>query len=235
METIDGLACIQQEENIGNFIFSGKLKEMILESNPGLSYYGRNSFPLAKVNHNLYFIIKPFKVCHLDNILRIYQDVKKITNLEFAAYPGQLKLFNVMHACIKIQTEDKTDIPTIIDAYKSKNVEFIKLKKIDNYTTDITTKEYVKMVQTEEFVYEDIHNKDISYLEIDKYLDWSEFKKLENIIKNTFNYRDFKASLVSIYKELKYREFISIQVKGGCDCGKLSEMREQFLSQLKLS
>jgi len=234
METIDGLACIQQEETIGNILFDKPLKEMVLESNPGYSYYGRNSFPLANVKHNLYLIIKPFKVCHLDNILRIYQDVKKITGLEFAAYPGQLKLFNVMHACIKIQTTDKNDILPIIDAYKQKGVEFIKNKKIENYTTDITTKEYVKMQQTEDFVFEDIHNKETAYIEVGKYMEWNEFKEIEKIIKNSFNYRDFKASLVSLYKELSYREFVSIYVKGGCDCGKLSEMRNQFIQTLEL-
>ncbi len=230
MEIIDGLACIQYEENIGNFIYSKQLKEMVLESDPGFMYYGRFSFPLSNVKHNLYFIVKPFKTCHLDNILRVYQDVKKLTGLEFAAAPGQLKLFNVMQACIKIQVESVEDIPVIIDAYKEKGVSFIKNKKIDTYKTLITTKEYIKMEEIEPYIYKDTHNNEISYVEIDKYLDWELFKKTSEIAKKSFHAKDYTVSQVSIYKEQSYREFVSLYVRGGCDCDILSDIRKSFIN-----
>jgi len=234
METIDGLACVRKMETVGNYVSSNKIKEMILESNPGMSYYCRINSPLSTISHNLYLIIKPFENCNQDKILHIYENIKKCMNIEFAVYPGQLKVFNIMHSCLKVQIENKEHIVDIIKAFANEGVKFVKSKDIKPYETLVSTKECISIIDLEPQVYKDVANNEVFYLEIPYNLEWEDFKEIEVQIKNTFGYKDFETSLVSIFKENRFREFIRIYVKGGCTCESFHELRNKFSSKMKM-
>jgi len=234
METIDGLACIRRMETVGNYISSSNLKEMVLESNPGLSYYCRVNSPLSSIKHNLYIIVKPFENCNQDKVLHITESIKKCMNVEFAVYPGQLKVFNVMHSCMKVQVENKEHIADIIKAFENEGVKFIKSKKIKTYETLISTKECLSMIEVEKQVYRDVANNEVHYLEIPYNLEWEDFKEIEVQIKNTFGYKNFETALVSIFKDNRFREFIRIYVKGGCTCESFLVLRDKFSAKMKM-
>ena len=232
MDILEGLACVEYGEILGNYSTSLKYKEFILESNPGMSYYGRFSFPLTSVEHDLYLIVKPFKHCHQDTILRIQQTVKDCMQEQFSAFPGQIKTDKNTFSCIKLQVQKESHVSDIIKAFKNEGVSFVKNKKLDKFDATIITKEYIKMKFAELNIFKDSYNDDVAYLEIPEHINWQQLKETEKIIKNTYSYKDFKTSIVSIYQENRYREFISLYIKGGCDCDRLSEIRNNFIKQI---
>lgn len=234
METIDGLACVRRMETVGNYISNSNIKEMVLESNPGMSYYCRINSPLSTIKNNLYLIIKPFENCNQDKILHITERIKECMNAEFAVYPGQLKVFNIMHSCLKVQVENKEHIIDLIKAYENEGVKFVKSKKVEAYTTLVSTKECLSMVEAEKLVYKDIARDEVHYLEIPYNLEWEDFKDIEVQIKNTFGYKDFETALISVYKGNKFREFIRIYVKGGCTCESFLVLRDKFSSKMMM-
>ncbi len=234
MEIIDGLACIRRMEKLGSYVSANNLKEFVLESNPGVSYYCKIDSPLAKTKDNIYLLIKPYKNCNQDKILHLTENIKKCMNLEFAVYPGQLKVQNVLQSCLKVNVQNKNNIPDIINAFKNEGAEFLKSKKIEAYTTLVNTKECISIKEIDNFVFQDKGNKDIHYLEIPYQLEWSEFKEIETHIKNTFGYKDFDTSLVSIFIENQFREFIRIYVNGGCTCESFHELRNKFSSKMRM-
>ncbi len=232
MDILEGLACVEYGETLGNYISNSKNKEFILESNPGLSYYGRFSFPLSSVAHNLYLIVKPFKHCHQDTILRIQQRVKNCMQEEFSAFPGQIKSETNTFSCIKLQVQSASHINDIIKAFKNENIDFAKNKKITKFDATITTKEYIKMKFVELNIFKDSNSDEVAYLEIPEHINWKQLQKAEKIVKNTYKYKDFKTSIVSIFQEDRYREFISVYIRGGCGCDRLSEVRNNFIKQI---
>ena len=107
MEIIDGLACVRRIEKLGNYVCADKVNEFVLESNPGFSYYCKIDSPLSKTKDNIYLLIKPFKNCNQDKILHLSENIKKCMNLEFAVYPGQVKVQNILQSCLKVNVENK--------------------------------------------------------------------------------------------------------------------------------
>jgi len=81
-------------------------------------------------------------------------------------------------------------------------------------------------------IFKDSNSDDVAYLEMPKHITWKQLKKAEEIVKNTYRYKDFKTSIVSIFQKDRYREFISVYIKGGCDCERLSEVRNNFIKQI---
>lgn len=232
MKQIEGLACIEYGEVLGNYISDTKHKELIFESNPGLSYDGRFSFPLNYVEHDLYLIIKSFKHCHQDTILRIYQKIKECMQHDFSSFPGQIKTETSTYSCIKLQVKSGSHINDILKAYHNEGVTFKKNKKIKRTDATIITKEFIRMTESENNIFKDDFNKDVTYIEIPKHIDWKELQKITKIIKNTYQYKDFKTSIVSIFEEDHYREFISMYIKGGCECERVNEIKNNFLEKI---
>lgn len=234
MEKIDGLACVRKMETVGNYISIDNFKELVLESNPGMSYYCKINSPLSSVKHSIYLVIKPFNNANQDKILHLYEKIKKNLNIEFVVYPGQIKVFNVLHSCLKLTIESNTYIKDVIKEFENEGVIFVKTKKVEPYTSLVNTKECIAISEFDEYVFKDDTSNEIYFLEIPYQLEWEEFKEIEMHIKNTFGYKDFETSLISIFKGNRFREFIRVYVKGGCTCESFQELRTKFSSKIKM-
>ncbi|MBN2668702.1 MAG: hypothetical protein JXR60_05670 [Bacteroidales bacterium] len=225
--SFDGIACYNVELDLGKSPLSDVYGRLILETNSQPDYYARANFPPNKHQSNwrLFLIVNNHVDCFQDIVLRKSAELRDVFGEKVEIMPGQITINKETNLCIRINTEDTSIIPKVIDELKKVNISFLPNKKRDNVTARVFFKRYTQFVEIEDGVYRDsvIHGR--YFFKIDKLNDWEEFQAGIVKIKNSCNFHLFDSFLTFMFHQGKGHDFIGIY-SDHCDENRFPELKK---------
>ncbi|OYT12853.1 MAG: hypothetical protein B6I19_08175 [Bacteroidetes bacterium 4572_114] len=100
-------------------------------------------------------------------------------------------------------------------------------KKVDAYTSFIFFKKYTSFINIEKGVYQDESNQHRFFFEIPKQIEFNQFKKGMEQIKNNCDYHLFDSFLVFLFYKNKIKDFIGIYSQH-CDKSRFGELKQEI-------
>ena len=231
MKNIDlyGTICYNFEDKLGRSSYSGLSDILILESDPNPNYYSWSNFPPNKHKNSwrLYLLIKKNINCFQDRILRQSYIINEKLNTNIDILPGQIIFENIETQCIRINTNDTSNLESVINDLKNTGVEFVTDKKVKEFETVIFFKKYTELIKMQEGVYRDSKAEGMYFFEIDNLIEWDVFIKGVKKIKNTCNFHLFDAFLSFNIAKGKAVDYIGIYSKH-CEEERFPELKENI-------
>ena len=224
-----GTACINLETTIGKSSYSGLLNLLVLESDTHPNYYSRANFPPNKHKDNwrLFLLLKRPINCFQDLVLRkSYQIMDKLDS-KVEIMPGQITFEKKETQCIRINTSEISSLETIIKELESIGIEFVKDKKVKEFTTKVFFKRYTEFVKIQDGVYRDSVLEGRYFFEINKLIDWETFNVGVEKIKNNCNFHLFDSFLAFNISNGKASDFFGIYSEH-CDQNRFGELRDNI-------
>ena len=225
-----GVACYNVNVKLGRSEFSERLNTLVLETNHQPDYYAKANFPPNKHQNNWRFfvLIKKHVDCFQDVVLKkAYQINQKLgTNMEIM--PGQLEFHKKNHLCIRINLSDKELLGTVIDELKTTGLVFLKDKKTADFQAEIFFKRYTELLELTDGVYKDSRIPGHYFFPINNIIEFKEFEKGVEKIKQTCNFHMFDSFLSFMFIDGgKGQDFIGIY-SDHCDENRFPELKENI-------
>ena len=212
-QEINSNGYIIKEESLASYLEGEFFKELVLEvKQPYPGYYCSDDLPNSKksIPSYLFFIIKPFKSFSDSKIIRITQKIKKTFNYEFDACSGMVSLFNINNSSIRIKSNDYKMIPQLIEAYKKNGVEFVKNKKVEQYSSMITINKFFSLIYLKDGVYRSIGEPEFRYTKLPHEIEWDLFYKATKNIKHNYDFKNYDFALAAILGKSGYIDFVRV-------------------------
>lgn len=210
---MEGFGFIVKKEKLASLETEHTFHEMILEDiAPFPGFYDHFHVPNERElkPRSLFFIVKGFDVCSEDQFVRTTTKIKKTFPHKFDAVLGQLELFNKTASCIRVNAENYTILPELLEAYKNEGVAFYKNKHVKPFQSHIKLRKYYNMELVEEGIYKDRDQACMYYLHIPENICWKDFETLTYSIKNNTSFSNFDAAQSSIYRKNGLMDFVRI-------------------------
>jgi hypothetical protein len=226
-KNIEGFGCFAERLDIAVSPFSEKHEVLILESDPEPGYFSKNGFPenlVTAKDHHLYILTKHPITCFQDWVIQQACIAKNRHNVHVHVSPGQLTFQNKPHNCIRMRTQEVDNIKPFIDLLLSKEVSFVKHTKVKPFKSIVHFKKHIEIESIGDGIYADLHDKNRHFVEIPILVEYDEFEKLVEGIKNNCKFNMFNAALVSMARRDKVINFIAVYSKH-CDESKLPEFK----------
>jgi len=227
---IDGLTCYLVELFVARSPLSGNRGNLILESDPTPDYYAKGNFPPNKEHvsdRHLYLPVKKNVNCFQDVIYRKACQLTEKMDSVLSIYPGQMTFQNKEHQCIRINISNDSQLSELIEEFTNLGVRFYSDKHVLTYSSLIYYKKYTDVDLMEEGVYVDKNNSNRYFFEISKQINFDEFKKGVEQIKNNCNFHLFDSFMVSLFYKNGVRDFIGIYSMH-CDETRFGELKKQI-------
>jgi len=225
---IEGYACFAEQLDLALSPFSEKGGVLILESDPEPGYFSKKGFPenLAHASdHHLYIITKHPVTCFQDWVIQHSFEVKNRLKINLHISPGQLTYLNNPHNGIRMRTQEVKSIKPFLDDLKKIDIEFIKhTKHIEPYKSIVHFKKHIEISPVGDGIFSDVNDKNRHFIELPKSMEFNEFEKLVEIIKNNCQFNMFNTAYVSLTRRDKVMNLIAIYSKH-CDEDRLPEFK----------
>jgi len=234
-EEVDGLTCYLVELFVARSPLSGNTGNLILESDPTPDYYAKGNFPPNKEHvsdRHLYLPVKKNVNCFQDVIYRKACLLTEKLDSVLSIYPGQMTFQNKEHQCIRINISSDIHLSELIKEFSDLGIKFYSDKHVLTYSSLIYYKKYTDFNFMEDGVYNDKNNKNRYFFEIPRQIDFDEFKKGIQKIKNNCDYHLFDSFMVSLFYKNGVRDFIGIYSLH-CDETRFGELKKQISSIFK--
>ena len=224
-----GIACYSLKRSVASSFVGNKLKCFVLESDPTPDYYAKNNFPENKHSHSwsLYFPIKNPAFCFQDIILRNAAIINKKLNSSFSILPGQMTISNKTQACIRIRSQNIEQLPQLITEFKELDIHFFSTKEIKQYQSIIYYKKYTEFVKIGDGIFQNRNDENHYFFEVPRLINFDEFLKGMERIKNNCNYHLFDSFLTSIFLKDYTQDFIGIYSEH-CDKSRFGELAKEI-------
>jgi len=169
-------------------------KALVLETlKPYPGYHG-TTIPEHLNPMSLFFVTD--KKYSGENVIRATMAVKKEFARNFDATPGQITVFNALTPCIRINDLNSyQQISELIDLYRKHGIEFMKDRKVEEFSGLIKIRKYFEMERIEEGLYRDIKMPQMAYFFIPAMLSWDVFESITHNLKLNPGYNNFDAAL----------------------------------------
>ncbi len=227
---IDGLTCFSVDLMVGRAPLSDSVNTLVLESDPTPDYYAKGNFPPNEKHvsdRHLYLPVKKTINCFQDVVYRKACQLVEKLDSGLSIYPGQMTFQNEEHQCIRINISKIELLSTLIEEFSNLGIRFYSDKHVVTYSSFIYYKKYTDFDIIEEGVYKDKKNKYRYFFEISKQIEYDEFKKGIEQIKNNCDYHLFDSFLVFLFYKNKIRDFIGIYSQH-CDESRFSELKKEI-------
>ena len=224
-----GLTCYSVKSIVARSPLSDKLNCLILESDPTPDYYMNNNFVEHKHLHDwhLYLPIKKQVVCFQDIVLKNVPLIRAKLKNDLRIAPGQIIIQNKNHACIRVNTQNTSQLPLIIDEFKKLGIQFYANKKLAQFETLIYYKKYTRFLKIGEGIFQDSNEEYRYFFEVPHQIDFDEFLIGMKKIKNNCNYHLFDSFLSSIFLKDTAQDFIGIYSEH-CDRNRFNELAREI-------
>ena len=224
-----GIACYNLKRSVASSPMSNKLKCFILESDPTPNYYAKNNFPENKHSHswNLYFLVKKPAFCFQDIVLRNAATINEKLNSNFKISPGQMTISNKTHACIRIRSHNIEQLPQLVNEFKKLDIRLFSKKEVAEYQSIIYYKKYTEFIKIGDGIYKNRNDENHYFFEVPRLINFDEFLKGMERIKNNCSYHLFDSFLTSIFLKDNTQDFIGIYSEH-CDKSRFDELAKEI-------
>jgi len=226
----NGVACYNVNVKLGKSELSDKTGLLVLETNHQPDYYSRAHFPPSKHQNNwrLFMIIKKHIDCFQDIVLKKAYQINKDLENPVEIMPGFIDFNNKRYQSIRINLSDTSLLKKIILELESIGLVFLSNKKAENYETTVFFKRYTELIEIQEDIYKDSMIPGHFFFPIDNNIEFNDFEKGIEKIKNSCNFHMFDSFLSFMFIEGgKGQDFVGIY-SDHCDETRFKELKEHI-------
>lgn len=164
-----------------------------LGSFPG--YYDTNFTSQEKPDT---FFLVTSKEYSAEAVFRMTHEIKKKTGIKFDGSPASINMDNKVYFAIRVKfIEGFESIAELQKYYADHGVVYARSRKLEGVAV-IQIQKIYKITQLKDDIYKD-EVCDMYYLKIDRLLNWEDFKKITNQVRNNLSVSAFDAALAVIY------------------------------------
>jgi len=169
-------------------------KALVLETlKPYPGYHG-TTIPDQLNPISLFFVTD--KKYSGEAIIRATMAVKKEYKETFDAVPGQITVFNALTPCIRIKDlKSYQQISELINQYRKHGIDFMKDRKVEEFSGLIKIRKYFELEQVEDGFYKDLLTPQMIYFTIPTVLSWNVFESITHNLKVNPEHNNFDAAL----------------------------------------
>jgi len=129
-------------------------------------------------------------------VIRATMAVKKNYSESFDAVPGLITVFNNLTPCIRIKDlKSYHQISELIDLYRKNGIDFMKDRKVEEFSGLIKIRKYFELEKVEEGLYKDLETPQMAYFIIPTMVSWNVFESITHNLKVNPEYNNFDAAL----------------------------------------
>jgi len=221
-------ACISTKLIVAKFPSKENYGRLILESSPYPSYYSQAGFPenLKSVNdHHLYLVVKKPIPCFQDLVMRQNFRLKEKLGVSLHVAPGQIRLLGKTYSCIRIRTEDTSNLKVFIEEFRKLGIHFMADRHLEPYEAFIQIKRYTDFEAIGSGIYRDQGNPKRYFVVIPGDMEFDVFEELVHEVKNNCDFHMFDAALVSLNCGSRFIEMMSVYSEH-CEEERLPELKK---------
>ena len=173
-----------------------------------------------------------FKVNYNDErVIRAIQHVKIKFDHQFDAAPGTVRYQNKAYNFVRFKHLRYNLVGDLVRLFSETGIEFRKESKVAPYESLIEVRKFFNMEENMDGIYQDLDDKNISYLQLPQLLSWNNFEKITMNIKYNMDDRNFDAAQTSVYSNEGLIDFVRIF---GIECcqGKLLHIHGKYLEAI---
>ncbi len=226
---IRSIGIISKKENLLPVDRLSGCKTMVLESAMPFPGYHGTTIPMRDEPEAMYLVAK--KAYNDDKIIRTLMEIRQQFPYPFDGAPGTITMNNHTVHVIRLKKLSVVHVPELVEQLQLHDVEFMKRKKLNEFSSLIKIRKFFEMKEAVEGVYQDMNHSRFSYLHIPCTLRWNTFERITMEIK--YNIRDnvFDAAIGHVYEVDGMFDFVRIFDKN-FRLGKLTFIREKYLEHI---
>jgi len=225
-----GVACYNVNVKLGRSELSDKTGVLVLETNHQPDYYSRAHFPPNKHQSSwrLFLIVKKHIDCFQDIVLKKAYQINKALDTKMEIMPGFMNYNNKKFQSIRINLSDVDLLETVIKELESLDITFLGDKKTKDYSTTVFFKRYTELLEIQPNVFKDSRIPGHYFFPIDTNVEFDEFEKGIERIKNGCDFHMFDSFLSFMFVEGgKGQDFVGI-FSNHCDEERFVELKENI-------
>lgn len=207
-QTLSSIGTISKKENLASVVHNTFSTALVLESLFLFPGYNGTTVPDRTDPRALFLVTKT--VYDDDKIIRAIRIIKETFSNFFDGAPGRITLFNEPAGVIRIKHLTYEQVGDLVEAFEKQGVEFMKEKKIAEYSSIIHITKYFQIEHLEQGIYADKNWKNMFYIEIPIKLKWSSFEKITTDITHNVEDKTFDAALTTMYDPLGILDMVRI-------------------------
>lgn len=193
LETFGSLIKEEQVKTVEHDIVPNTLVLENLDAFPG--YYGAH-LPHDKVPDSFFLVMTRKE--STEKILRIAQDIRKHSHIEFEGSPASISIFNNTYYSIRLRgLTDFSQLSVIQEYYRDAGISFAKRKSVDDRAV-IHIRKVFRLENMTPVIYKGSEQY-MYFLKIDRQLVWSHFKTITKQLRNNIDISAFDAALAVVY------------------------------------
>ncbi|MDY0085763.1 MAG: hypothetical protein RBR84_07580 [Bacteroidales bacterium] len=230
IQTLSSIGVISKKENLASVEHETHSSALVLESlHPFPGYHG-TTVPDRTDPKSLFLVTK--NMYSDDKIIRSIKQIKKEYPHTFDGAPGLINLYNKPTGVIRIKYLHYNFVGELIHAFQDLGLEFIRNRKVSNYSSIIKITKYFMLEKVSEGIWHDQNWKELYYLNLPVQLRWNSFEKITASIKHNVEDNNFDAALTTMYDKFGVLDFVRIYDEQSCQ-GKLLFIQEKYMEAIK--
>lgn len=236
MKEIQTLGIITKREKLSTAGLPSPLNELVLESIAPYPGYYEDIYAMddKKFLHKyLYLMLKSVDYFNDDHFIRVAEKIRAQGHQKFDAVLGQLFYYNQFKPCIRLKEDDYSMLPQIIRSLAAENIEFMVSRTVEPYDSIIRIKKFIDLREVAEGVYENVSNREVSFLAIPAHLEWDAFEQITLSVKMNGRYSRFDAAAASVYYMDRILEMVRIY-DWEHTLEKLKDIRREYIREIGL-
>ncbi len=235
-ENIQSLGYILKKEKLASLASDHAYPELLFESlEPYPGFYEEYFVPTTAREQrprSVFIVIKKFDVCHEDEFIRMSMHIKRDHDIKFDAALSSINLFNKPATTIRVNMDDYSQLPDLINHYKQVGVNYLANKQVKPFQSLIKIQRYFDLEVMAEGVYKDLDKEDTYYIRVPLYMTWDEFEKATIAIRNNFDYKTYDAAQAAIYNKQGIIELVRIYDRNA-DLPKLQSLQNKYVIEVE--
>lgn len=229
---IESVGILTKKEDLSSVVAETNSNKLILESSkPFPGYYSRHSDPFDRDPYSTFAITK--LLYNDERLIRAIQAIKNDPNhkYDFDGAPGSLQLQNETVNFVRFKSLSYPNIGEVLKHFTENGIEFRRAKKIASFETLIRVRKFFSMKETLDGIFQDIIDKNSTYIVLPVNLRWKTFEKITMDIKYNIEDRNFDAAQTSVFAKEGLIDFVRIYDRDSCQ-GKLLHIKEKYLGAI---
>jgi hypothetical protein len=236
LRPVESLGYILKKEKLATLASEINFKELILEDLDQFpAFYDQYFIPAnenEKQPRSVFLILKEFDVCHEDQFIRMTSAIKQKQKIGFDAALGSLQLFNQQAPCIRVYMDDYSQIPDLLESYRSLGLHFQPNARVTPFQSLIKLRKFFMMKPMADGIYKSLEMEDVYYLQVPGFLAWNDFERITLQIRNNWTNKIYDAAQVSLYDKSGMIEMVRIfDLKA--DQEKLTYLRQKYSIEIE--
>ncbi|MEN8155666.1 MAG: hypothetical protein ABFS10_01855 [Bacteroidota bacterium] len=227
---IEGFTCFEFDADVSRSPVSGSLDRLVLESSASPDYYAKNNFPPNQkhlTDRHLYLLVKNQVICFQDLVLRLTANLRQKQSLAIKVFPGQISFNKHTYQCIRVNVNNRKDLPLLISEFESAGIKFLNDKKVPADNAHVVYKKYIEYDKVEEGVFRDANNRNRYFFSAPHRIDFDQFKAVMDQIKLSCDFNLFDSFLSYLFVKEEVTDFIGIYSKH-CDQSRFNDLKEEI-------